>query len=121
MLKTMTHSEHDQTACEFEDALLFRAARGSEHAFARLVEQRSPGLELFCYLMLGDDGMARRAMSETVLTVAGTCAPRVRDDCHSSISRSSGSPCRESCWCQQQPHRTHRRRLDIATCEPAEG
>lgn len=48
--------------------MLPAAAPEDERAFARLVEQHRSALELFCYLMLGDDDKARRAVSDTVLT-----------------------------------------------------
>jgi DNA-directed RNA polymerase specialized sigma24 family protein len=73
-LKAMSSGDHGQTPREGEGegegecAALPGTARGDERAFGRLVEQHRAGLELFCYLMLGDDGQARRAMSDTVLT-----------------------------------------------------
>lgn len=66
MVKTMSESEQNQVGRE--RALLLAAQRGDEHAFARLVERHRSGLECFCYLMLGDQHDARRALSETVLT-----------------------------------------------------
>jgi RNA polymerase sigma-70 factor (ECF subfamily) len=48
--------------------LLVRACDGNEPAFGRLVERHRCGLELYCYLMLGDHEAARRAMGDIVLT-----------------------------------------------------
>jgi RNA polymerase sigma-70 factor, ECF subfamily len=51
-----------------DEARLLAAARaGDERAFGRLVECHRPGLELFCYLMLGCPKEAEELVQETVL------------------------------------------------------
>ena len=47
---------------------LVRAQAGDDRAFGRLLEHHRHGLELYCYLMLGDSDTARRAMAEAMLT-----------------------------------------------------
>jgi RNA polymerase sigma-70 factor, ECF subfamily len=51
-----------------DEQLLLAAARaGDEEAFGRLVERHREGLELFCFLMLGDAHDGKCALEETVL------------------------------------------------------
>jgi RNA polymerase sigma-70 factor (ECF subfamily) len=58
-----------------DEQLLLAAARGGdEEAFGRLVERHREGLELFCFLMLGDAHDGKCALEETVL-----CAWRERE------------------------------------------
>jgi DNA-directed RNA polymerase specialized sigma24 family protein len=45
-----------------------RRGPGDRTAFGRLIERHRDGLELYCYLMLGDSVAADRAMAETVLS-----------------------------------------------------
>lgn len=51
-----------------ERSLLIAARGGCERAFATLVDEHRSGLELYCYLMLGDSEAGRHAMCETLLT-----------------------------------------------------
>jgi RNA polymerase sigma-70 factor (ECF subfamily) len=51
-----------------DDQVLLRAARcGDEDALVVLVDRHRRGLELYCYLMLGDRRRARAAVAETTL------------------------------------------------------
>ena len=47
--------------------LLQRARAGDERALAALIDRHRRGLELYCYLMLGDRDRARAAVAETAL------------------------------------------------------
>jgi RNA polymerase sigma-70 factor (ECF subfamily) len=51
-----------------DDRSLLAAARaGDEEAFGRLATRHRPGLELYCFLMLGCPCDAREAVHETLL------------------------------------------------------
>jgi RNA polymerase sigma-70 factor, ECF subfamily len=50
-----------------EHGLLAAARAGDERAFGRLASRYSPGLELFCQLMLGCPHAAHDAVCETLL------------------------------------------------------
>jgi RNA polymerase sigma-70 factor (ECF subfamily) len=51
-----------------DDCRLLAAARGGdETAFGRLVSDHRPGLERFCFLMLGCPDRAHEAVGETLL------------------------------------------------------
>src|ERR671936_2965133 len=50
-----------------ERALLDAARAGDEHALGLLLDRHRSGLELYCYLALGDRAKARSAMAETAL------------------------------------------------------
>lgn len=51
-----------------DDRALLQAARaGDEQALAVLLDRHRPGLERYCYLMLGDRRRARAAVAETAL------------------------------------------------------
>jgi DNA-directed RNA polymerase specialized sigma24 family protein len=56
-------SEHDPD----EQALLNAARSGDEHALGLLLDRHRTGLELYCYLMLGDRTKAQTAVTETAL------------------------------------------------------
>src|SRR5437763_125648 len=50
------------------DSCLLAAARlGDERAYAQLVEHHRPGLELYCWLMLGCPDRAHAAVQEALL------------------------------------------------------
>ena len=50
-----------------ERALLDAARAGDEQAFGLLLDRHRRGLELYCYLALGDRAKARSALAETAL------------------------------------------------------
>jgi RNA polymerase sigma-70 factor (ECF subfamily) len=60
----MTETRIDTTD---ERRLLAAARAGDERAFGRLVDRHRPGLELFCYLMLGCPREAEELVRDTVL------------------------------------------------------
>jgi RNA polymerase sigma-70 factor, ECF subfamily len=51
-----------------EAGLLESARAGDENAFAVLLERHRCGLELCCYLMLGDPDAARHAVADTAVS-----------------------------------------------------
>src|SRR5437764_14208184 len=50
-----------------EHVLLDAARAGDEHALGLLLDRHRSGLELYCYLALGDRAEARSALAETAL------------------------------------------------------
>jgi RNA polymerase sigma-70 factor (ECF subfamily) len=50
-----------------EQTLLDAARAGDERALGLLVDRHRSGLELYCYLALGDRAKARTALAETAL------------------------------------------------------
>jgi len=74
----MTETRIDRTD---ERDLLAAARAGDELAFGRLVDRHRPGLELFCYLMLGCPRDAEELVQEAVL-----CAWRARERAESGAS-----------------------------------
>ena len=50
-----------------EQALLRAARAGDERALGLLLDRHRSGLELYCYMALGDRAKARRALAETAL------------------------------------------------------
>jgi len=50
-----------------ERALLDAARAGDEHALGVLLDRHRRGLELYCYLSLGDRANARTALTDTAL------------------------------------------------------
>jgi RNA polymerase sigma-70 factor, ECF subfamily len=56
------------TANDRDSALLLAAQDGDEHAFGRLVCRHRRGLELYCFLMIGDRDAVEELMEDAVLT-----------------------------------------------------
>lgn len=53
------------TTSDDDHVLLQDARAGDEHALVLLLDRHRHGLELYCYLMLGDRNRARAALAET--------------------------------------------------------
>jgi len=69
---TMSGAAGDNQA---DEQMLLDAARaGDEHALGLLFDRHRNGLELYCYLMLGDRDRARSALVDTALAAWETRA-----------------------------------------------
>ncbi len=80
-----------------ERSLLIAARAGCELAFGTLVEEHRSGLELYCYLMLGDSEAGRHAMCETLLTAwRERGGPDAREDARTWLYRAAARVCIEA-------------------------
>lgn len=64
---TRQMTDSDNASHNDEQALLQAARAGDERALGLLLDRHMNGLELYCYLMLGDRARARAAVVETAL------------------------------------------------------
>jgi len=67
LTKQMTRSGSATGNEPEEQALLHAARAGDERALGLLLDRHRRGLELYCYLALGDRAKARTALAETAL------------------------------------------------------
>lgn len=80
-----------------ERRLLSEARGGCERAFGTLVDEHRSGLELYCYLMLGDLEAGRHAMCETLLTAwRERGGPDAREDARTWLYRAAARVCIEA-------------------------
>jgi RNA polymerase sigma-70 factor, ECF subfamily len=63
----MTDSSSANEPDADEQALLEAARAGDQHALGLLLDRYRSGLELYCYLALGDRAKARAALADTAL------------------------------------------------------
>lgn len=66
-------------------------------AFGTLVDEHRSGLELYCFLMLGDSEAGRHAMCETLLTAwRERGGPDAREDARTWLYRTAARVCIEA-------------------------